>query len=205
MSNINSAASIHASVNKQSAAETKISLLDSIRTKKAKRGRSAASESGRDKVDVDMKKIYKSLTVLGDEVIRKLNGILKSDLPQGIASLKPEEHTPEATAQRIVDGTTALFSIYQKQNPNLQGEELLDSFMQTIRGGIKQGYDDAVGILSAIGAFEFDNVEEGIEKTMQLVEEKLTAFEDNFRKQLSEQPATDSKPTDTTAPAAQTK
>lgn len=143
-----------------------------------------------DRSNVGMQDIYKSLTVLADNILSKLDEILKEDLPDGIASLKPEDHTPEATAQRIVDGTTALFAVYAKQNPEMEGEELIDSFMETIRGGIKQGYNEAAAILGDIGAFDIDGVQSGIEKTMLLVEEKLQAFESNLRKELgvSEEP-----------------
>lgn len=139
-------------------------------------------EAVNDSVSVGMKEVYKSLTVLADKVLAKLEEILKKDLPDGIASLKPEEHTPEATSQRIVDGTTALLAVYAKQHPELQGEELISSFMETIRGGIKTGYEDAMGILGSIGALDIGGVQAGIEETMKLVEEKLLAFEDQWRK-----------------------
>jgi len=147
-----------------------------------------------DRVNVGMKEVYKSLTVLGNEIVDKLDGLLKNSLPEGgIRALKPENHTPEATASRIADGVLALFPVYQKQNPNLKGEELISSFMSTIRGGVKQGYDDAAGILDGLGAFQFNGVKEGISKTMELVEEKLTAFENTFRESLNKQ-AENTKP-----------
>lgn len=141
----------------------------------------ASSASAEDSVNVGMDDIYKSLTILGDKVIAKLDELLKADVPGGIASLSPEQHTPEATAQRIVDGTTALFSIYARQHKDMEGEELFDSFMETIRKGIKQGYNDAMGTLGDIGALKIGGVQEGISETMRLVEEKLQAFEENYR------------------------
>ena len=147
-------------------------------TSATQRGKSSKS----DQVNVGMDQIYKSLTILGDKIIAKLNELLKNTVPDGIASLKPEEHTAEATAQRIADGSTGLFAVYAKQHPELQGEDLLNKFMATIRGGIKKGYEDAAGTLESLGAFQFDGVKSGIEQTMQLVEEKLKAFEDDWRK-----------------------
>lgn len=141
------------------------------------------ASTGTDYVDVGMKEVYKSLTVLADQVIAKLNEIMATELPDGVASLKPEEHTPEATAQRIADGVTALLPIYAEQHPELEGEELIKSFMETIRGGVKQGYDEAMGILDAIGALSIDGVSQGIEETMRLVEEKLKYFEDKYREE----------------------
>ncbi len=159
------------------------------------------STSSTDRVEVGMDAIYKSLTVLADKVIAKLNELLKDKLPDGIASLKPEDHTSEATAARIADGSTALMAIYAKQHPELEGEELISSFMETIRGGIKQGYDEASSILGDIGAFNFDGVKSAIEKTMSLVEEKLIAFETEWRKQNGLTPDTQVPSSDTSQTA----
>ena len=145
-------------------------------------GSSNEANSGNDTVDVSLKEVYKSLTVLAQQVLEKLQEILGDDLPGGIGALKPEDHTPEKTAQNIVDGSTAFFGIYAKQHPELQGEELLSAFMKTIRGGIETGYKQAEGILGDIGAFDIDGVKSGIDETKKLVEEKLKAFEDNYRK-----------------------
>lgn len=136
-----------------------------------------------DTVAVGMQDVYKSLTLLADKVLKELDEILKAEGLDGVASLKPQDHTPEATAQRIVDGVTALLPVYAQQHPELEGEELLQSFMETIRGGIKQGYNEAAAILGDIGAFDIDGVKQGIEETMRLVEEKLLAFENDYRRQ----------------------
>ncbi len=136
-----------------------------------------------DRSTVDLSAVYKSLTVLGQEVVKKLNDLLKNEVPGGIESLKPENHTAEKTAQRIVDGVTGLLAVFQKQNSNLEGEALLEKFMSTIRGGIQQGYNQASKTLGDIGAFQFAGVEDGIKETMKLVDQKLQAFEDNYRKE----------------------
>ena len=131
------------------------------------------TSKGLDQVDVGMQEVYKSLTMLADEVLAKLEEILAEDLPDGIRNLKPENHTPEATADRIITGVSALFPVYAAQNPQLEGEELVDSFMKTIRGGIEDGYKQAENILGDIGAYEIEGVESGIEETKKIVEEKL--------------------------------
>ncbi len=137
-----------------------------------------------DKVSLSFDELYKGLSLTGRNIIDKLNELLKEKLPAGIQSLNPEDVTPEATANRIVKGSTAFFEVFAKQNPNLSGEELLNKFMSTIRGGIKSGYEDAASTLEGLGAFEFDGVKEGIEETMRLVEEKLNAFESSKREEL---------------------
>lgn len=141
---------------------------------------SAGVLASKDKVDVGMGQLYKSLTVLADNILAKLDEMLKNELPEGIVSLKPEEHTPEATAQRIADGSTALLSVFAKKHPELEGRELLEKFMAEIRSGIKRGYNEAAAILGDLGAFQFKGVKEGIEETMKLVEEKLLVFEHDY-------------------------
>ena len=128
-------------------------------------------------VGIDFSDLYKSLSVNAQRIVDKLNEMLKASLPNGLQSLSPDEVTPEATAERIVSGATGLFAAYAEQHPELDGKELIESFMEKIRAGVKQGYEEAFGILQALGAFEFDGVQSGIEETMKLVERKLADFE----------------------------
>ena len=151
----------------------------------------SASIAKNDKVDVSFEELYKSLSLTAKKVIDKLNELLESSLPGGIQSLKAEEWTPEATAERIVTQVTALFSIYAKQNPDLEGEELLNGFMDTIRSGVGQGYGDAFEILESLGAFEFDGVQSGVERTKELIDEKLALYEAKMREQLGIETADD--------------
>ncbi len=138
----------------------------------------------KDTLSFDFSDISKSLSIKAQKIVEKLNELLKADLPDGLQSLKPQDVTPEATAERIVQGATAFFQIFADQNPELSGEELLNKFMETIRSGIKQGYEEAFGILQGLGAFEIDGVKEGVEETMRLIEEKLVQYEDMKREEL---------------------
>lgn len=137
-----------------------------------------------DSADASINDLPKSLTVSAQEIVAKLNEILKAKLPDGIESLKPEEATPEATADKIVQGATSFFEIYKQQNPDLSNEDLLRKFMETIRSGIDQGYGQAVDTLEGLGAFQFDGVKDGIEKTKSLIEDKLKAYEAQKRQEL---------------------
>ena len=92
--------------------------------------------------------------------------------------------TPDATAERIVSGVTAFFDAYAKQNPDLEGEELIESFMKEVRSGVDKGYDEAFKILEDLGAFEFDGVKDGVQQTKALIESKLQAWESAKRKEL---------------------
>jgi hypothetical protein len=139
--------------------------------------------TNQDAVNVNVNDLYKSLTLFAQQVLDKLRETLGDQLPDGLNSFQPEDHTPEKTAQRIVDGSTALFPIFAKQHSDLQGEELITEFMKTIRGGIQKGYSDAESVLGDIGAFDIDGVKNGIEKTKELVEQGLQSFEQNYRQQ----------------------
>lgn len=145
--------------------------------------RAGANRIGDDRVSIDLTDVYKSLSILGDTIIKELDTILKEEVPGGIASLDPDQFTPEKTAQRIVDGSLMLYGVFEKQyakkNPEAKEEEITEKFMSTIRGGISKGYAQASSILGDLGAFEFDGVKSGIEETMRLVEEKLKAFEES--------------------------
>ncbi|MBN8549981.1 MAG: DUF5610 domain-containing protein [Deltaproteobacteria bacterium] len=137
--------------------------------------------------------LYKGLSISAQNIVDKLNELLKAKLPDGIQSLKPEEVTPEATAERIVSGVTGFFEVFAKQNPDLDPEELLAKFMSEVRKGVESGYNDAAKTLEDLGAFEFDGVKDGIEKTKSLIEEKLKAFESHKRQDLGLDPKVDAE------------
>ena len=121
------------------------------------------SASSGDRVTTGLNSSEKGLVLTAREIVDRINELLKIKLPNGIESLKPQEVTPEATADRIVSGVTAFFDIYAKQHPDLSDEDLVTSFMDTIRGGVEQGYSDAYGILEGLGAFQFEGVRAGVE------------------------------------------
>jgi len=144
-----------------------------------------AAEQPRDSVDVGTQLVSTNLSAFAQQVLDKLNEIVGKEIPGGLTNLAPEDHTPEKTAQRIVDGVTALLPIFAAQHKELSGDALISAFMETIRGGIEQGYGDAEKVLGDVGAFDITGVRDGIDETKKLVEEKLKAFETSYRKQLS--------------------
>jgi len=144
-----------------------------------------------DKTNASFSDLYKSLSVTAKQIVDKINEALKAKLPNGVQSLSPKEVTPDATAERIVQGATSYFDVFAKQNPELRGVELLNKFLETIKGGIETGYGDAVSTLGGLGAFEFDGVKSGIERTKSLISEKLAAWEAFKRKELGIEDSTD--------------
>lgn len=142
-----------------------------------------------DRVSAGVDDLTKSLSITAQEVLAKLNELLKNDLPDGIESLNPEEYTSEATADRIVKQVTAFFDLYAKQHPELQGEDLLSGFMAEIKKGVDQGYDQASATLQDLGAFEFDGVKNGVEETKRLIDEKLAQYEKSKRVDLGLDPS----------------
>lgn len=137
-----------------------------------------------DTVDTSLSGLYAGLTGTTKSIIDKLNELLKAKLPNGIQSLKPEEVTPEATAERIVKGIAGLFSAYSKSNPDLSNEEIIEKFMNAARSGVQAGYDDAFDTLKGLGAFDIDGVQGGVEQTKILLETKLKELEEQIKKQL---------------------
>jgi hypothetical protein len=130
-----------------------------------------------------------ALSLSAEEIISKLNELLAGKLPEGgIQGLAPEEVTPEATADRIVRQTTALFEAYKRQNQDKDPEEVLNNFMNAVRSGVEQGYAEAFEILEGLGAFKFDGVKAGVEQTKILIESKLQAFEKIKREELGISP-----------------
>ncbi len=118
------------------------------------------------------------------QMVSRLNELLKKQLPDGIESLDPEQATPDATADRIVTGIEGLFGTYADAHPELSPEELVTSFMEQARAGVERGYSDAVGTLKEIGAYEVSGVSEGIAQTKTLLGTGLESLEKRLRDQL---------------------
>jgi len=89
------------------------------------------------------------------------------------------DYSPEATAERIVAFSTQFFAAYQEQNPNMDEEESLASFVEIIRGGIEQGFGEAKDILGSLKVLDGD-IADNVDKTYELVQEGLQSFVDSF-------------------------
>jgi len=132
-----------------------------------------------------------SLKLTFQAAIEKLNEVLSAEfgLPEEAAApisseaLKQqggmEYWTPENTAQRIVDGSTAFFSAFQSANPELEGEALIDRFIEVVGGGVTQGFEEAKGLLGDMKVYE-GNIADNIDKTYALVQEGFQNFRNQY-------------------------
>ena len=123
--------------------------------------------------DNELQLIYKN-------AIDKLNEILSPILgEEGLEAVEPDDYTPEAVAERIVQFSTAFFESYKRQHPGMSEAEALDNFMEIIKGAIETGISEAKEILEGQNIME-GNVEVDIEKTYQLIKEGLDRFRESF-------------------------
>jgi hypothetical protein len=91
------------------------------------------------------------------------------------------DYSPEASAERIVDFSTQLFSAYKADNLEIGEAEALTSFVDIISGGIEQGFAEAREILDSLNVLDGD-IAENIEKTYGLVKAGLQNFIDFIAK-----------------------
>ena len=90
--------------------------------------------------------------------------------------------SPEATANRIVSLSTALFPLYERQNPefsSVSNKEALNSFIVVIRSGVEQGFTEAREILLGLGVLEGE-IESNIDLTFDLVLDGFAQFQEKF-------------------------
>ncbi|MGL4938756.1 DUF5610 domain-containing protein [Shewanella sp.] len=95
--------------------------------------------------------------------------------------------SPTATADRIVGFATQYFNLHQKQNPAMNFDEQLDSFMTIIGDAIDTGFKDASGILSGLKVLQGD-IANNIDKTYSLVQEGLQAFKESVKPDEAKKP-----------------
>nr|WP_260115144.1 DUF5610 domain-containing protein [Pseudoduganella guangdongensis] len=113
--------------------------------------------------------VYKS-------AITSINEQLQADFgPDAIQNATSQDNSPEGTAGRIVSLSTAFFSAFQKQNSDLEGDQALNKFMDTIKGGIEKGFKEARDILQGLQVLNGD-IASNIDKTYALVMKGLDDF-----------------------------
>lgn len=103
---------------------------------------------------------------LGDNAIQK-------GFDQGI------DVSPKATAERIISIATSFYTAYKEQHVGENEEDVLNGFIETITGGIHQGFSESQTILDGLGVLEGD-IKENIDATYELVFNGLEQFKDEM-------------------------
>jgi len=136
----------------------------------------AASKSNSNSVaNSPMELLYKT-------AIEEINKQLEPSLGKNAVQSTYEsglDVTPEATAQRIVQGSTAFYQAFKEQNSELGEEESLNEFLSVISSGIDKGFEEAKDILDSLSVLEGD-IETNIDLTYDYVQQSLS----NFKEQL---------------------
>ena len=116
--------------------------------------------------------------------IEQLNEALAPDLGEkAISQEKLKEQgieywNVENTAERIFSGAKSFMPAFEKAHPDLEGEALMDKYMEVVGGGLQKGFDEAKGILGELKVFE-GNIADTFQETMDRVFRSM----ENFRRE----------------------
>lgn len=132
-----------------------------------------------------------SLQISFQSAIESINKQLRIDLGLDESAVDPisnealteqggmEYWSPENTAQRIVQGSTAFISGFQNAHPELEGEELINRFLEVIGQGISDGFSQAKGFLGDLEVLS-EGIEKTIDQTYSFVQEGLASFKNDY-------------------------
>jgi len=87
--------------------------------------------------------------------------------------------SPEATADRLLSVSVALFPLFQQQRPDLSEQEAANAFAQTIVEAIDNGFGETQETLSTLAVLK-GSAADNIVSTYELVQQKLQTFADSF-------------------------
>jgi hypothetical protein len=79
-----------------------------------------------------------------------------------------QDNSPEATAERIVEMSTAFYDAYRQQNKLEDNADTRAKFVEVIRGGFEKGFKEAQQVLEGLKVLG-GAVADGIDKTFELV------------------------------------
>ncbi|HAY09901.1 MULTISPECIES: DUF5610 domain-containing protein [unclassified Thauera] len=120
-------------------------------------------------MEVSIRSGDESLALLLRSAIEGINAALAPTLgPDALQNAMTQDNSAEATAERIVSMSTGFFEAYASGRPGEDAETVLRDFIDVIRGGFEQGFNEARDILSGLGVFN-GQVEADVMKTRELV------------------------------------
>ncbi|MBL6986132.1 MAG: DUF5610 domain-containing protein [Methylobacter sp.] len=136
-------------------------------------------------MDVNLSTGNNPMALLFKTALEGVNKALEGDLgPNAIQKSYDSglDVSPQATADRIVQFSTAFFDKYQANHPEQSTEEALNSFTTLIGGGIDKGFKEARDILEGLNVLKEGNIGTNIDATYELVQKGLKAFVENYKK-----------------------
>lgn len=109
------------------------------------------------------------LALLYKTAIQGINEALEATLGKdAVQNAAAQDNSAEATAQRILAGSTAFYGSYLKQNKLEDSAESREKFIEIVKGGFEQGFKEAEDILGGLKVLQGD-IKAGIDKTRELV------------------------------------
>ncbi|MES2015654.1 MAG: DUF5610 domain-containing protein [Pseudomonadota bacterium] len=117
------------------------------------------------------------LALLLKAAIEGVNDALKPTFgPNAIQNAAAnQDNSAEATADRIVQQSTAFYDQYRTKNKLEDNAETRGKFIDLIQGGFEKGFKEAQNVLSGLKVLEGD-IAAGIDKTHELVLAGYAAF-----------------------------
>ena len=128
-----------------------------------------------------------SLALLFNTAIDKINEQLAPELGENAIQKAHEEGldvSPEATAERIVSLSTLSYQAFKTNHKNEDEAIIIEKYIDIISSGIDQGFGEARTILDGLEVLDGD-IATNIDKTYELVQEKLAVFKQLILEQNS--------------------
>jgi transaldolase len=119
------------------------------------------------------------LALVLSSTLEEINKVLAPELGDNAIQKTADaglDVSPEATAERIVRQSTALFSAFQARHEGDNEASVITRFIDTISQGIETGFSEARDILEGLEVLEGD-IANDIDQTFTLVQSKLAAFQ----------------------------
>ena len=133
-------------------------------------------------VDMSLSAGHESMSLVLKTALEGINDALKETMGDNAIQTAYDsgiDVSPEATAERIVSLSTAFFSQYQEQHPEMDQDEALAAFINIISSGIDKGFTEARDILAGLNVLE-GGIADNIDKTYALVQDGLKSFVENY-------------------------
>lgn len=114
--------------------------------------------------------------LLYKSAITSINEALRAELGENaVQNAARLDNSPQATADRIVSLATGFYDVFRRQNPHMEDGAALEKFMDTVKGGVEQGFKEARDILQGLKVLDGD-VAANVDKTYEFVMKGFDAF-----------------------------